>query len=214
MKDSRRKTNQSMNEEDYIDQEELNDEEEQDNRDSDIEELNFGWDTKGDAYEPTENEALLDEFEDSENAKKQADEQRRIARAENKTINYVNAPRMLELIEEYYKTDVMSDELALDIKKICDRLMTSGRFCNYTYRDEMAEDAFVKAYEAIYYKKFNLNKGYSPFSYLTQIAFHAAQARIKCEKKERAKCLMFSEDNYELIKDKNSGVEAEDEEWN
>lgn len=209
MKDLKQKINPSTSD-DFFDPEET----ENDESLEDIEELNFDLGDEDDAYEPTENDVLLDEIEQKELAKKQAEEQRRRSRIENKTINYVSAPRMLELIEEYYKTDVMSDELALDIKKICDRLMTSARFCNYTYRDEMAEDAFIKAYEAIYYKKFGLHKGFSPFSYLTQIAFHAAQARIKTEKKERAKCLMYSDENYDMIKASNTGVDAEDEEWN
>lgn len=149
----------------------------------------------------------LSVFDEEENAFSIDDEQRRrkieerkAAKVANKTINYVDKDELKKQIEEYYKTDVMTDELALNIRKIAERLMTSGRFCNYTYRDEMAEDAFLKAYTAIYKKKFNLNLGFSPFSYITQICFHSAQARIKLEKKEREKTDRYRDEHYEQLK--------------
>lgn len=145
---------------------------------------------------------------DMEERRRRAEE-RKAASAANKTINYVDKDELRRQIEDYYNTDVMTDALALNIKKIADRLMTSGRFCNYTYRDEMAEDAFLKAYTAIYKKKFNLNLGFSPFSYITQICFHSAQARIKLEKKEREKTDRYRDEHYEQLKLESANLNQE-----
>lgn len=164
----------------------------------------------------------LSVFDEEENAfdlddeeKRRRVEERKAAKVANKTINYVDKDELRKQIEDYYKTDIMTDELALNIRKIADRLMTSGRFCNYTYRDEMAEDAFLKAYTAIYKKKFNLNLGFSPFSYITQICFHSAQARIKLEKKEREKTDRYRDEHYEQLKleSANMAPEAYDDDY-
>lgn len=164
-------------------------------------------------YELSDNEKVDDELIKYEEDKKRKIKERKEIRKNNKNAYYVDPERMLFLIREYYKTDIMTEELALDIKKICDKLMTSSRFSNYTYNDEMAEDAFLKAYTAIYKKKFDINMGYSPFSYLTQIAFHAAQARIKVEKKERLKTDEYREKFYGDIKEQNTGINSEELEY-
>lgn len=164
------------------------------------ESLSEKWEKKyddEDRYEMTDAE-LAEAQEEAEAEKKQRQiEERRRIRRENKTINYVDPALMLTRIEEYYKTDVMSEELAMDIRRICDRLSMSSRFVNYTYREEMAGDAFLSAYKAIYYKKFKLGCGYNPFSYITQVAFHSMVQRIKTEHKEREKTDMFREAHFD-----------------
>ena len=168
-----------------------------------------------DAYEPDADE-LEDEAVEAETArKKQIAEERRRIRQENKTINYVDPQKMLERINEYYATDIMSEELAMDIRKICDRLSMSSRFVNYTYRDEMAGDAFFSAYKAIYNKKFDTTKGFNPFSYVTQVAFHSMVQRIKTEHKEREKTDSYRETHFddlmkETMADQNAANEAFD----
>ena len=153
--------------------------------------------TDDDQYELSDSEVAQEEEEaEAEAKKKQAEERKRIRR-ENKTINYVDPAIMLQRIEDYYKTDVMSEDLAMDIRRICDRLSMSSRFVNYTYREEMAGDAFLSAYKAIYYKKFKLGCGYNPFSYITQVAFHSMVQRIKTEHKEREKTDMFREAHFD-----------------
>ena len=171
-----------------------------------------------DRYELTDAELAEAQDEAEAERKKQQLEERRRIRRENKTINYVDPAAMLERIEEYYKTDVMSEDLAMDIRRICDRLSMSSRFVNYTYREEMAGDAFLSAYKAIYYKKFKLGCGYNPFSYITQVAFHSMVQRIKTEHKEREKTDMFREAHFdEYLKETadeanaaNDGIDSSD----
>lgn len=164
-----------------------------------------------------------DEIEDEdvereEERKKAVIEERRRIRRENRTINYVDPAIMEKRIEEYYRTDVMTEELAGDIRKICERLSLSARFVNYTYRDEMASDAFLSAYKAIYFKKFKLGRGYNPFSYITQVAFHSMVQRIKTEHKERDKTDSFRDSHFddfmrESCAEQNAANEGSDSEW-
>lgn len=150
-----------------------------------------------DAYEMSESEIEEEQEEAEAERKKRVAEERKRIRRENKTINYVDPQEMLKRIIEYYNTDVMTEELATDIRKICDRLSMSSRFVNYTYRDEMAGDAFFSAYKAIYNKKFDVTKGYNPFSYVTQVAFHSMVQRIKTEHKEREKTDSYREAHFD-----------------
>jgi len=65
-----------------------------------------------------------------------------------------------------------------------------------SYRDEMVGDAIVKMMTALKHKKFNLDSGYSPFSYFTTIAFHAFINRIKKEKKHHETLEQYKEKMY------------------
>ena len=203
-----RKRKQQIEEETRIEektQTELDDESEYDDPDieSEVEEeesLTEKWGKEysdDDQYELSESELAQEQEEAEAEAKKRQQEERRRIRKENKTINYVDPAAMLKRIEDYYKTDVMSEDLAMDIRRICDRLSMSSRFVNYTYREEMAGDAFLSAYKAIYYKKFKIGCGYNPFSYITQVAFHSMVQRIKTEHKEREKTDMFREAHFD-----------------
>lgn len=154
-------------------------------------------DADGDSYELDIDDIEREEEEAEEERKKAASEERKRIRRENKMINYVDPVEMEKRISKFYETGEMPEELALDIRKICDRLSMSARFVNYTYREEMAGDAFLSAYRAIYNKKFKLNCGYNPFSYVTQVAFHSMVQRIKTEHKEREKTDAFRDAHFD-----------------
>lgn len=173
------------------------------------------WEGGDDLYELDVSEIEADEEEAEEERKKAATEERRRIRLENKTINYVDSAEMEKRIVKFYETGEMTEELAMDIRRICDRLSMSARFVNYTYREEMAADAFLSAYKAIYNKKFKLNCGYNPFSYVTQVAFHSMVQRIKTEHKEREKTDAYRDAHYddlmrETVADQNAANEFSD----
>lgn len=167
------------------------------------------------SYEPDIDDIEREEQEAEEERKKAASEERKRIRRENKTINYVDPIEMEKRIEKFYESGEMSEELAMDIRRICDRLSMSARFVNYTYREEMAGDAFLSAYKAIYNKKFKLNCGYNPFSYVTQVAFHSMVQRIKTEHKEREKTDAYRDAHFdefmkETMADQNAANEGID----
>ena len=93
----------------------------------------------------------------------------------------------------------MTDYLADAIKRIAYGLSFAPNFINYSYRDEMMGDAIVKMYQALKYKKFKLDHGFSPFSYFTTIAFHAFISRIKKEKKQHQIIADYRERNYDSL---------------
>ena len=113
--------------------------------------------------------------------------------------HYVNSKQFEEEIRQFYKTDNMTEYLADAIKRIAYGLSFAPNFINYSYRDEMMGDAIVKMYQALKYKKFKLDNGFSPFSYFTTIAFHAFISRIKKEKKHHQLITDFRERNYDSL---------------
>jgi len=113
--------------------------------------------------------------------------------------HYVNSKQFEEEIRQFYKTDNMTEYLADAIRRIAYGLSFAPNFINYSYRDEMMGDAIVKMYQALKYKKFKLDHGFSPFSYFTTIAFHAFISRIKKEKKHHQLITDFRERNYDSL---------------
>jgi DNA-directed RNA polymerase specialized sigma24 family protein len=113
---------------------------------------------------------------------------------------YVNPKEFGELIQKFYNTDVLSDELVLMASKIAYRLAYRPNFINYTYRDDMIGDAVIKIVAALQNKKFNHEKG-NPFSYFTKIAINAFRNRIKKEKKQHDAVTAYQEEMYNELMD-------------
>jgi hypothetical protein len=113
--------------------------------------------------------------------------------------HYVNSKQFEDEIRTYYNTENMTNYLADAIRRIAYGLSFAPNFINYSYRDEMIGDACVKMYQALKYKKFKLDKGFSPFSYFTTIAFHAFISRIKKEKKHHQLIADYRERNYDSL---------------
>ncbi len=100
-------------------------------------------------------------------------------------------------LNKYYESDVLTDDLAENIKKIAYGLSYNSNFINYTYKDDMIGDALVKMYAALKYKKYKFESGSNPFSYFTTIAFNAFINRIKKEKKHHEALTNYKEQVYE-----------------
>jgi len=121
-------------------------------------------------------------------------------RASRKDTNtYVNQAEFLAALREYYKTDVITDQLATYVKKIAEGLSYAPNFINYTYKDEMVGDALLKMIQALEYKKFDIVNRDNPFSYFTTIAFHAFINRIKKEKRQRQAVNDYQEQVYQEL---------------
>ena len=70
---------------------------------------------------------------------------------------YYIVPKVFKAsLKKYYDTDVLTDDLAENIKKISYGLSYNSNFINYTYKDDMIGDALVKMYAALKYKKYHL----------------------------------------------------------
>jgi len=118
---------------------------------------------------------------------------------------YVNPQEFDEEIAVYYKTGNMSDNLALMVSKIANKLSYAPNFINYTFREEMVGDGIIRMFKALTSQKYDREKGSNPFSYFTRVAFNAFRNRIKKEKhlrdtheKYQENLLLFSE-NYNTI---------------
>lgn len=121
-------------------------------------------------------------------------------RASRKDTNtYVNQAEFLQELKNYYKSDVITCELATYIKKIAEGLSYAPNFINYTYKEEMVGDAILKMVQALEYKKFDIENRDNPFSYFTTIAFHAFINRIKKEKRQRQAINDYQEQVYQEL---------------
>ena len=70
-------------------------------------------------------------------------------RASRKDTNtYVNQAEFMEQLKAYYKSDIISEQLATFVKKISEGLSFAPNFINYTYKDEMVGDAILKMVQA------------------------------------------------------------------
>lgn len=99
---------------------------------------------------------------------------------------YVKEAVFRQQLKEYYDSDNMTNELALNIVKIAEGLSYNHRFIGYTssWKSEMVGDAIVKMYHALEKKLFKLESEFNPFAYFNRIAWHAFSNRIKKEKKQ------------------------------
>jgi hypothetical protein len=113
--------------------------------------------------------------------------------------HYVNCREFEDGIREFYKTDKITNYLGESIRKIAQGLSYAGNFINYSFKEDMVGDAVLKMYQALKYKKFKLDHGFSPFSYFTTIAFHAFISRIKKEKKHHQVIEDYKERQYSLL---------------
>lgn len=116
--------------------------------------------------------------------------------------HYVDAKRFSQLIEEYYKSDIITDELAECISKIANRMAYMPNFINYSYREEMTGDALIKSFQALQDKKFKPELG-NAFSYFSRVCFHAFLNRIKQEKKEHEAIQEYKTEVYRELVESN-----------
>lgn len=77
----------------------------------------------------------------------------------------------------------MSEYLGKAIIDIATHYSYIGKFANYTYREEMVNDAVENCLN--YLSNFSIEKSSNPFAYITQICFHAFLRRIAREKKQQ-----------------------------
>lgn len=110
---------------------------------------------------------------------------------------YIDPAQMEKLIEEYYKTDIISDQLASMIQMIAVRLGLARNFYSYSFKTEMQGDAIVKMMTALRRKRFKCGIGFNPFSYFTKVAYHAFQNCIKKSKKDFDTLKRYQDEMYE-----------------
>lgn len=112
---------------------------------------------------------------------------------------YVDPTEFKASLKKYYESDILTDDLAENIKKIAYGLSYNSSFINYTYKDDMIGDSLIKMYSALKGKKYRFKEETNPFSYFTTIAFNAFVNRIKKEKRHHEAEKNYRERVYEDI---------------
>lgn len=115
---------------------------------------------------------------------------------------YLSPKEFEDEIRLYYKTGDFTNRLGDMIKRLAYNLSFKPNFINYSYRDEMVNDAIEKMSRAIVRKCYKIDSGFSPFGYFTTVAYHAMINRITKEKKIKAVHEDYANRNYaELIEE-------------
>ena len=112
---------------------------------------------------------------------------------------YISPKEFKESLKRFYDSDILTDDLAENVKKIAYGLSYNSNFINYTYKDDMIGDALIKMYSALSRKKYSFDTESNPFSYFTTIAFNAFINRIKKEKRHHEAEKNYREKVYEDI---------------
>ena len=110
---------------------------------------------------------------------------------------YIKPKEFKASLQKYYDSDVLTDDLAENIKKIAYGLSYNGSFINYSYKGDMIGDSLIKMYSSLKYNKYKFETKSNPFSYFTTIAYHAFINRIKKEKKHHLTITQYKEKVYE-----------------
>lgn len=119
---------------------------------------------------------------------------------------YVKASILKEMIQDSYNTGVCSPELGNALLRIGEGLGRLRNFAEYSYKDEMIGDAVMNMWRAIHEKKYKLESTFSPFSYLTAIAYNSFLTRIQKEKRYQQTIREVQEQQFEeLINDPELG---------
>lgn len=111
---------------------------------------------------------------------------------------YVDPKKFKQELENFYKTDILTNELAIYICNIAERMSYMPNFINYSFKAEMIGDAKIKCFKALREKKFDINK-HNPFAYFSKICFHAFVNRIKLENKEHRSIKEYQERIYDEL---------------
>lgn len=94
---------------------------------------------------------------------------------------YKTMVEYLDKLKENPNTQI-PNSIGKAILLICENLATRGNFRDYSYIDEMKDDAVEDCVRAI--KNFDPINYFKPYSYFTRIAWFAFLQRIKLEKEE------------------------------
>lgn len=129
---------------------------------------------------------------------------------------YVQPKEFHAEIERYYESGVITDDVALMISKIANKLSYAPNFINYSYREEFIGDAIVRMFKALVAKKYDPVNHSNPFAYFTRIAYNAFINRIKKEKymhethqKYQEEFILLAEGYNSIIKNNNSIISRE-----
>lgn len=133
-----------------------------------------------------------------------------IAIKKEKKDHYVDAEHFRQLIIHSYQNNIISDDLAICISKIANKLSYHPRFINYTYKEDMIGDAIEKMLKAVRNKKYDPKLG-NAFAYFTRITYNAFFNRINKERKEKDVSLSLQDIAYTDLE--NSGFDTSGDDY-
>jgi len=125
--------------------------------------------------------------------------------------NYLNNEEFLRLLIEYKETKVITNELAGMFLLLCEKLLKSPNFINYSddWKAEMKSDA---AYNFCRYAKtFDITKK-NPFAYFTSLVINSYRFRINAEKENTEQDMIVKNKLFDdflisnnIVEEKNNG---------
>jgi RNA polymerase sigma factor (sigma-70 family) len=99
-------------------------------------------------------------------------------------VSYITNAELLEQFKIMEETGKVPDDLHFMFLKMAEKIANKGCFCNYTYIEDMIQEAYVRCVH--YANRFDSERP-NPFAYFTTVIHHSFIAHIKKEKNYQSK---------------------------
>jgi len=96
---------------------------------------------------------------------------------------YIDNKRFLELLKEYNRTNILSEELHMKFWKLASNYAHIPSFRGYTYIDDMIVEGYMRCVR--YAKSFDVKTRDNPFAYYTQVIHNVFLNFIAKEKRQQ-----------------------------
>ena len=108
---------------------------------------------------------------------------------------YTTNQQILDELVEYHRTGIIQETLHIILYDMSIRIGYKSNFVNYTFKDDMISDAYMKCLKAV--KSFNPEKA-NAFAYFTTVIHNSfltsiSRSKYQIEMKEKIKDRLYDE---------------------
>lgn len=111
---------------------------------------------------------------------------------------YIDPIEFRDAIIEFYDTGDFSERLGEFVFLLCKRVGNNTSWINYTYNDELVQEAILKVSRVLIRKKYDPYKG-NAFSYFSMVAINTIKNGIKQADKKETTLECYQSQMYEEL---------------
>lgn len=111
---------------------------------------------------------------------------------------YIDPNKFRDAIVKFYATGDFSEELGEFVYLLCKRVGNNTSWINYTYNDELVQEAILKVSRVLIRKKYDPYRG-NAFSYFSMVAINTIKNGIKQADKKETTLGMYQSQMYEEL---------------
>lgn len=111
---------------------------------------------------------------------------------------YIDPDKFRDAIVEFYATGEFSEKLGEFVYLLCKRVGNNTSWINYTYNDELVQEAILKVSRVLIRKKYDPYRG-NAFSYFSMVAINTIKNGIKQADKKETTLENYQSQMYEEL---------------